>query len=192
MSAEIFTQIPFKIDGQELIDSLHLGKHESMKEMLYDFIGEAEKIAVPKGIYKKMTVSDRDSDSIVIQGYTFHSKILAENTKNKPYVFPYVITCGMEIEKWSENNDDIMEQFIIDGIKGMIVTEGAKYIQDHIQNEYNIDDISYHIPGFLDDWSIYEQKELFQLLGEEVKSTGVFLTQSSLMRPTKSVSGLYY
>ncbi|MGE5222062.1 MAG: vitamin B12 dependent-methionine synthase activation domain-containing protein, partial [Omnitrophica WOR_2 bacterium] len=47
-------------------------------------------------------------------------------------------------------------------------------------------------PGSLEDWPLSEQNSLFALLGDVTETTGVRLTDSMLMQPTKSVSGIYF
>ena len=47
-------------------------------------------------------------------------------------------------------------------------------------------------PGSLPDWPITEQAKLFSLLGDVKALIGVTLTESMLMLPTKSVSGVYF
>ena len=47
-------------------------------------------------------------------------------------------------------------------------------------------------PGSLADWPLEEQRHLFRLLGEPRKAIGVELTESFLMVPIKSVSGLRF
>lgn len=47
-------------------------------------------------------------------------------------------------------------------------------------------------PGSLGDWPIQQQKPLFQLLGDTEAMIGVRLTESFLMLPSKSVSGIWF
>jgi len=47
-------------------------------------------------------------------------------------------------------------------------------------------------PGSLVDWPIEEQAPLFKLLGDVENSIGVKLTDSLLMLPAKSISGIYF
>ena len=47
-------------------------------------------------------------------------------------------------------------------------------------------------PGSLEDWPIQEQLPLFALLGEAPAAIGVRLTESLLMLPGKSVSGIFF
>jgi hypothetical protein len=47
-------------------------------------------------------------------------------------------------------------------------------------------------PGSLDDWPLSEQITLFQLLGNPLEAIGVDLTESMLMIPNQSVSGIRF
>ena len=47
-------------------------------------------------------------------------------------------------------------------------------------------------PGSLEDWPIQQQGLLFRLLGDPEKTAGVRLSESMLMVPTKSVSGIIF
>ena len=44
----------------------------------------------------------------------------------------------------------------------------------------------------MDDWPITQQKELFSLFGDVEELIGVTLTESCLMVPLKSSSGIYF
>jgi hypothetical protein len=47
-------------------------------------------------------------------------------------------------------------------------------------------------PGSLPDWPLQEQRQLFALLGDTRAAIGVELTDSCLMLPIKSLSGLRF
>ena len=47
-------------------------------------------------------------------------------------------------------------------------------------------------PGSLADWPLEEQTPLFKILGDTEAAIGVRLTESLLMIPTKSISGIFF
>jgi predicted transcriptional regulator len=47
-------------------------------------------------------------------------------------------------------------------------------------------------PGSLKDWPIEEQRALFAILGDVEGSIGVRLSESLVMIPSKSLSGIYF
>jgi hypothetical protein len=47
-------------------------------------------------------------------------------------------------------------------------------------------------PGSLKDWDLNGQRPLFSVLGDVKGSVGVYLTESLLMIPAKSLSGIFF
>jgi hypothetical protein len=47
-------------------------------------------------------------------------------------------------------------------------------------------------PGSLEDWPITEQPKLFSIFGDTERLVGVRLTNSMLMIPRKSISGIFF
>jgi hypothetical protein len=64
--------------------------------------------------------------------------------------------------------------------------------EDHLCSTFALEQISCMSPGSLEDWPIEEQKKLFSLLPGVDSMLGVRLTESFLMIPRKSVSGIYF
>ena len=47
-------------------------------------------------------------------------------------------------------------------------------------------------PGSVPSWPLTGQRELFEVIGGVTESTGITLTESCLMLPSKSTSGMYF
>ncbi len=62
----------------------------------------------------------------------------------------------------------------------------------HLKSKFALEKISSMAPGSLADWPIEEQGPLFKLLGDVETSIGVQLTDSLLMLPAKSISGIFF
>jgi hypothetical protein len=65
-------------------------------------------------------------------------------------------------------------------------------LSDHIAAAYAPGDMSAMNPGSLADWPIEQQRVLFDLFGAGAQQIGVRLSDSLLMVPTKTVSGMYF
>jgi hypothetical protein len=65
-------------------------------------------------------------------------------------------------------------------------------MEEHLTSLYEPGKLSRMSPGSLADWPIQEQRPLFKILGNTEKMIGVHLTESLLMVPTKSVSGIRF
>ncbi len=91
-------------------------------------------------------------------------------------------------------SDDFIRQFWLDTIKGMALETGVKYLKDYLKRKYALGDTSSMAPGAggQDLWPIEQQKQLFSLFGNVEDLIGVKLTDSLLMIPNKSVSGLCF
>ena len=192
MDKKIFTDIPFDLDFNQLKESLKLRDNKRIIEKATDLIEQAQNVAKPKAIYIETLIEKRDIDYIVIKGVMFKSKELKDHTNHVDVVFPYVMTCGTEIEKISNEIEDVMSKYILDGIKTMILHSTTDYISEHIKANYGFENIKYDIPGSLDEWQMSAQTQLFQIIGEITELIGVRLSDSYIMNPSKSVSGIYY
>ncbi len=192
MEKKVITEIPFVIDLEVLNEKMKLRNNKRMLETLEDLIKQAEAVAKPKGIYIEALIEECEEDYIVIGGTKFNSKNLAENVKGVNKVFPYVITSGVEVEELTKEIDDLLDQFLFDGIKTEILLCATNFISQEIKSKYGYKEITYEIPGSLEGWDMIEQRELFALFGDVEGSIGVKLSDSNLMYPSKSVSGIYF
>ena len=118
--------------------------------------------------------------------------MLRVNLDKPERVFPFVVTCGTEIEEASQGFRDILEQFCLDELKQMALGAASSYLRNHVKRKYLLGKTSSMSPGSLEDWPITQQKELFSIFGNVKELIGVELTDSFLMVPIKSVSGVIF
>jgi hypothetical protein len=124
----------------------------------------------------------------------FVSKVLRANLDEVERVFPYVATCGRELDLIPVDGDDIFGQFCRDIIKEMALHATMAHLVSHLKEAYLLDALASMNPGSGDIhiWPIEQQRELFAFFGDVPEAIGVALTESCLMVPNKSVSGLFY
>jgi hypothetical protein len=122
------------------------------------------------------------------------SKVLRANLDEVERVFPYVATCGQELDAISIESDDIFGQFCRDTLKEMALRAAMAHLVTHLKGAYSLETLVSMNPGSgdINVWPIEQQRELFAFLGDAPESIGVVLTDSCLMVPNKSVSGLFY
>jgi cobalamin-dependent methionine synthase I len=85
-----------------------------------------------------------------------------------------------------------MAKFIIDSIKEIALGAASHYLTEYIKNKYKVENMAVMNPGSLEDWPISEQKPFFSLFDNVEELIGVKLTDSFLMLPIKSISGIYF
>jgi hypothetical protein len=124
----------------------------------------------------------------------FVSRVLRANLDQVGRVFPYIATCGHELDSVSIANNDLLGQFCWDTIKEMVLYVALSHLGDHLKEVYALEPLNSMNPGSGDVavWPIEQQKELFSFFGDVQKLIGVDLTSSCLMLPNKSVSGIFY
>lgn len=107
-------------------------------------------------------------------------------------VFPFVVTCGKELDSIAVSADDLMRNFCLDAIKEEFLRSALEYLKDHVKRRYALPQLSMMNPGSLEDWPITQQRELFSIFSNVEALIGVRLTESSTMIPVKSVSGILF
>lgn len=184
--------IPASVDMERLVKALHIEGRSEKVEMLKPLVDEALKVAVPKAVYRVAYIDDKGDDYIVADGTRFDSRVLRVNIGEAHRVIVYVVTCGQEIEKWSLTKDDILESYWADNIKEAVLYRAAEYFDKFIRESLALEKTAVMNPGSLADWPVTQQKDLFGMLGNVKEQIGVELTDSCLMIPFKTVSGLMF
>ncbi len=165
-----------------------------------EVIEKCESIASPKGFVRpaEITYLSAEDKTAVIGGETFSGSLLPDKLKSvyeseSPMVYPFTVTCGMELHELSQSEPDLFLRGIIDDVSvAYMRTVGAAmrdYTQEHYFNDKHFSTLN---PGSLKQWNLKNQTPLFSLLGEGGAKTGVRLTDSQLMVPFKSGSGIYF
>jgi hypothetical protein len=192
MDCLILDDIPLQFDHEQICQSLRIKEGSEHLGKLKHLVAQAQAIAKPKSFYKTAFIESRTEDQVVIDGIVLTSRVLRVNLDRVHRVFPYVTTCGLELEEWSRSFDDMLQKYWADVIKEMALRTAIKYLHDHLIEHFRLVRMSRMNPGSLTDWPLPEQRPLFDLLGQGPGLVGVHLTDSFLMMPIKSVSGIWF
>jgi hypothetical protein len=169
---------------------------EPFPELIASALYHAALICNIKGGYKifNHTEVGIDKQSIRICDQIFNpSKVVITQFKNAGSFALFICTAGAEISQYakevSENGDPLLS-FVFDVIGSVTVEKATENIQKTLEIECQKTGL--HIsdrfsPGYCE-WSVAEQQKLFSLMPENF--CGVSLSESSLMLPIKSVSGI--
>lgn len=192
MNLVTLTDIPFKVDFEALLKRLHIRPDSDDAPEIQRMAEEAERIAKPKAAYQVSFVEKADDRRVTVDGVPFTSRILRVNLDQVHRVFPYMATCGMELQKWSNQFDDMLVNFWADTIKAMALMAATDALADHLQTHYMPGPLGVMNPGSLTDWPISEQKMFFHLFNDAQNPIGIQLSSTFLMTPNKSVTGLQF
>ncbi|MEN6481535.1 MAG: vitamin B12 dependent methionine synthase [Anaerolineaceae bacterium] len=189
MDSLIIDPVEFSVSQSALEKHLHLRNTKGEFERLFN---EALAIAHPRAYYRTAYVDDHRPDGVTIEGVSFTSKVMAINLAKVYRVFPYVVTAGIELDAWINTQPDMLNQFLADSIGVAVVEAAAKTVRKHVAERYELGKSASMNPGSLRDWPIENQAGLFSLFDGNAAKIGVRLTESFLMIPAKTVSGIQY
>ena len=192
MERTTLADIAFRADIPPLLNALHLDAEGEDADAVRELARQAEAIARPKAVYRVAWIDSKGDDDVVVDGVRLSSRVMRVNLESVQRVFAYVATAGVELEEWADAKSDILERYWADGIMMLAVRCASAYLATHLQARYQPGPLSRMNPGSLEDWPLRQQGPLFDLIGEVRESIGVTLTESFLMTPRKSVSGIQF
>jgi len=181
-----------EIHRESFFKKAHYNPNASYIKKMDKMIEEALEAGKPKIAYRLVYIESKGDDYVVIEGRKFTSTVLRINLEKVFKVVAYVITCGVELDEWSEKYSGGLDFFFADSIKEEILHNATRRVFSTIDDEFNLGKTANMNPGSLPNWPLTEQKALFSLLGNVKELIGVELLESNLMRPVKSVSGFHF
>jgi hypothetical protein len=185
---EKLEQISFGLDIVEVKDALRATDGVQIQDLLEI----AKPLISAKAVYRVCYIEEKHEDAVIIDGIRFSSRILRKNLEEVGRVFAHVITIGAGLEQRADASKDLLEKYYLDQIGNIALSKARKHLEDCLRSKFALDGLSYMSPGSLADWPIEEQQPLFSILKGVEASMGVRLTESLLMIPRKSVSGIYF
>jgi hypothetical protein len=190
---EILSDIPVSLDTGKVLERMNIRKkREDIGKGIQELIEVVLPIARPKVVYQVSYVDNKTEDSVEVDGVRLTSRVLRDNLDEVGRVFPFVATCGRELDEIDIPADEFMKCYYLDQIKEMVLELAMSYLEEHLTRKYELGQISEMEPGSLESWPITQQKELFSIFGNVEDAIGVRLTDKCLMIPVKSVSGVHF
>ena len=191
---EAITDIPFELDVEDLLEKIHVETGSSDAREFEALVQKVQKRGKPKVVYTESFIQSRGEKTVTIDNVTFTSRTLCMNLEKVERVFPYVATCGREVDEIRFPEGELLKAFWLDTIKETLLDFACQYLDGHLTHKYMLAKISSMSPGSGDTiiWPIEQQKQLFSLFGNVEDLIGVSLTDSCLMIPIKSVSGIRF
>lgn len=195
-------EIPFDklvIDKNDIEISLgySIGKIPSyFSEMIDEIILKLSLYCRPRGGYKVFEI-DRTKikpDGLFIDKNFYKTdKIITGQIKKSEKAAVFVCTIGSAMELWSKelfSQGNPMLGYMVDTVASAAVESTADYLHNEIGNKMlsaGMKITNRYSPGYCN-WHVSDQHLLFSLLPDNF--CGVTLTDSALMLPVKSISGI--
>jgi hypothetical protein len=190
--AHLLDPIPYEPDLASLMRRVRVKEGSPRAAELAELVEEARPLACPRALYMTSYIQERGEGFVVIEGVRFDSRVLGVNLANTYRVFPYLATCGQELQAWADRQEDMVHNYWAEAVKEQALRSALEAVYEHMLDHYQPGETASMSPGSLADWPITQQQVLFQLFGSYADAIGVCLTDSMLMIPTKSVSGIRF
>lgn len=172
------------------------GELEILQYLIDEALNEAKQycsIRAEYRIYNEIVLGNTDK-SLSIDNVHFNiQKIVFNQMKRTESVAVFVCTAGEEIGRICREvmqGGDPFKGYIFDVIGSIVVDASADLMQDEIASTVALSGrkiTNRFSPGYCG-WNVWEQHKLFQLLPDNF--CGIKLTESALMDPVKSISGI--
>jgi hypothetical protein len=169
---------------------------EFVKDLIDELLKESQEISKIKAEYSIFSdlKFNNDNKSVEINNMVFDiKKIVFNQIKKSDYVAIFLCTAGEEIgirSRIAMQERDMLRGYVFDVIGSEAVEAAADLMQTDLEkaaNSIGLKITNRYSPGYCD-WNVAEQHKLFKLLPDNF--CGINLTDSALMDPEKSVSGL--
>lgn len=191
---EIIDKIPFALDAASLTERMCLTPGTEDARELEAMIGKATETAKPKAAFRECFIEQKREDTVTVDGVTFTSRTLFRNLQDAERVFPFVVTCGREVDRVVYAKEDFLKAYWWEEIKSDLLQIAADHLKSVLTSTFGLAKSAVMSPGSgdMDIWPIEQQQPLFSLLGDVDDAIGVQLSDSFLMSPIKSLSGIRF
>ncbi len=192
LDMDILTNIPVEYELEQVLSRFHVEPGSQDAADVRELLTHVQSVVNPKAICDICYVGERTSKTAEIGSVVFTSRVLQVNLAQAHRVFPYIATCGREFDEVPGVAGDPLREYWLDELRIMALRAAAARVREHIERKYSPGKMSSMSPGSLEDWPITQQRQLFSILGNVESAIGVKLTDSFLMVPMKSLSGVYF
>ena len=189
----VLAEFGFAVTEEDMLRQCRARRDREEGERALELLAEAQRIGRPKVMVREVPLAADGPDAVRVGNVRIVSTFVREKLLQAPVAHAYVATCGAEVERWSQTLDDILDRFYVDELKKLWLKAATDALHaDVIRRFAPGTHLASLNPGSLPQWPIEGQRELFRILGDTEGAVGVSLTESCLMLPAKSVSGILF
>lgn len=179
----------------QLLGSQEGAVDEHASALVDEYIEKCARMMTPLAGYGLVdSVEVESSEEIAIDGIRFQTgKIIHKMLKNSESYAFFLVTIGSEPECLARDllaNGEYLEGYITDLVASALVDSVADQVHEasrKLADSRGMKVTNRYSPGYCS-WDVAEQQKLFKLFPEN--SCGITLSESSLMNPVKSISGI--
>lgn len=167
---------------------------EFFSEQIDEILKRYQGLCDIRAVYRVVDVSAHNDHGLLINNILFDpNKTISFQLKNAERLAVFICTIGAQMENWASqlfSEGDGVKAHFVDTIASAAVEKATDILHDHIEQkmtEMGLSVTNRFSPGYCG-WSVSEQHLLFSFFPSGC--CGVELTESALMVPRKSTSGI--
>ncbi|MFC1652269.1 vitamin B12 dependent-methionine synthase activation domain-containing protein [Planctomycetota bacterium] len=165
--------------------------NKTLTELFQEALPHIEAVCGYRWIQESIAI---ETDCFTCQDVTFNCGArIGRHLKASTGIACFVATLGLAFEEWSKGffkQDDPYQGYLSDTIGSVLVESVADWLEQQLQDELHTHELKRTnrvSPGYCQ-WPVAEQHKLFGFFPKGF--CGITLTDSSLMVPMKSISGV--
>lgn len=165
-----------------------------MQQLIEQTITHVSGWCQPQFSYRLFEISERSANALVVDGCRLTTgPIITHYMRDADYLAVFIATAGAQYQQWFEqeaHSGDILREFVAHNIGSEIAEAAGRYMGQTLAAECAAKGLvtgNPYSPGYCG-WDITDQRILFALM--RTATCGVTLSDSCLMNPIKSVSGI--
>jgi hypothetical protein len=189
---EVIDRIPVTLDSAAVAKRLRQNPARASSVNLDELLAQARSLIHLRAVYEVSYTGTKGEETVEVAGVTFRSRVLRRNLDQAQKVFPFIMTAGPELETAASSSGDLLKQYYLEEMANVTLENGAAWLAECLKTRYGFPELASMDPGSLEDWPITEQPKLFSIFGDTERLIGVRLTDSMLMVPRKSISGIFF
>ena len=184
-----------EVDRQRV--AKHLGYTSALpsavNKAIDDSLDRANDLISPRGVYNLKEIVSFSGESILIEGnISFNTaKIGSYLIKCCDQIAVFLLTIGHDLEKEVDKlmgQGEFLSALILDALGSEAVDTAANHFKELIRGSQNERGVTPRFSPGCCDWKLSDQSSIFKLL--DSSKLGVELTESYMMIPRKSISGV--
>ncbi|TFG06772.1 hypothetical protein EU538_09745 [Candidatus Thorarchaeota archaeon] len=157
-----------------------------------DLIQEGAKLLITRTMHLISRARRLGADMVEISGVEIRSRVLAHFIDGDSEVFPYLVSIDHRYEEWIEQLDDTIHQYYFERLGDLVIFDFRNSLAEKLREQFGHPFVSDFRPGSIDDWPLKGQEKLFRIIGDAETAIGVRLSDTYLMYPRKSLSGIMF
>jgi hypothetical protein len=122
IAGKIIECIPLRFDGDSILERAGRGREVARRVLAENLAQHAEALGRSNALYLLGAVRKETDRSVVIGAVTLTSRVLGVNLDRVDRAFPFVATCGWELDRWATGRDEPLERRLAE-----FISEAASY-----------------------------------------------------------------